>query len=69
MAIDTRFPNWMRLRVPAGMNAAVKAAARQQHQGSTEWCRQVILAGLERQGLHLTPDGQVEQREPAGRAR
>ena len=51
--------------MPAGMSDAVRTAARAQHQGSTEWCRQVLLAGLERQGVHLLPDGRVEQREPA----
>jgi hypothetical protein len=64
MAMETRFPKFMRIRVPHGMSDAVKAAARAQHTGSTEWCRQALLAGLERQGVYLTPDGQVEQREP-----
>jgi hypothetical protein len=61
MAMETRFPKFMRIRVPDGMSEAVRAAARAQHQGSNEWVRRVILGGLESQGVHLTPDGKVEQ--------
>ena len=60
-ATDTtiRFPERLRLRTPAGLHAAVEAAARQRHTSPSEWARQAILRSLEAEGLCLK-DGRVE---------
>jgi len=63
--MEVRYPKFMRIRVPNGMSAAVKAAARDQHTSSTEWVRRVILSSLEHQGVYLRADGKVEQHQPA----
>ena len=55
-----RFPDRMRLRVPAGLPAAVETAARQRHTSPSEWARQAILRGLEADGVHLLPNGKIE---------
>ena len=62
-ASTTRFPEALRLRVPRGLPAAVKAAARRHHTSAPEWVRQVLLRGLELEGLRLR-DGSVEEDHP-----
>ena len=62
-ASTIRFPEALRLRVPRGLPAAVKAVARRHHTSAPEWVRQVLLRGLESEGLRLC-DGSVEEDRP-----
>jgi len=55
-----RFPQAVRVRVPEGMPAAIQAAARKHHTSPPEWVRQLLLRGLEAEGLSLRADGQLE---------
>ena len=48
-----RFPDRLRLRVPRGMAAAVELAASQHHTSPSEWCRQMLLRGLEADGVSI----------------
>jgi hypothetical protein len=63
-AYAVRFPEALRLRAPAGMNAAVEAAARRRHTSGPEWIRQAILRSLEVEGLRLGDGGEIKRIEP-----
>jgi hypothetical protein len=65
VASTVRFPEALRLRVPRGLPAAVKAAASRHHTTAPEWVRQVLLRHLETEGLRLSAEGHVEM--PAAR--
>ena len=62
-ASTIRFPEALRLRVPRGLPEAVKAVARRHHTSAPEWVRQILLRGLESEGLRLR-DGSVEEDRP-----
>jgi hypothetical protein len=62
-----RFPEALRLRAPAGMNAAVEAAARRHHTSGPEWIRQALLRSLHAEGLVLREEGEIERIEPGAR--
>jgi hypothetical protein len=49
-----RFPERFRLRGPRGLCAALDAAAERHHTSPSEWARQVILRGLEAEGVQLS---------------
>lgn len=68
-AYPARFPEALRLRVPAGMPAAVQAAAKRHHTSPPEWIRQAILRGLSAEGLRLGDGGAIERVEPEANAR
>lgn len=53
------YPDKIRLRVPAGLSAALRLAASQRHTTPSEWARQTLLQGLEAAGVQLR-DGKVE---------
>jgi hypothetical protein len=57
-----RFPDRLAIRVPAGLPAAVEAAARYRLTSPSEWARRALLAALRADGLHLDEDGQVRNR-------
>jgi hypothetical protein len=59
------FPEMLRARVPAGLTAAVAAAARRHHTSAPEWVRQVILRCLAAEGVRLR-DGEIEVTEAQG---
>jgi hypothetical protein len=67
-AYAVRFPEALRLRAPAGMNAAVEAAARRHHTSGPEWIRQALLRSLQAEGLRLSDGGEIERVEPQAKA-
>ena len=48
------FPDTLRLKVPRGLPLAIKQAAGQRHTTPAEWVRQVLLRGLEAEGVRLS---------------
>jgi hypothetical protein len=60
MDADVRMPELLRMRAPAGLQAAVAVAARRRHMSVSEWARRRILAGLEAEGIRLLPAGIIE---------
>jgi hypothetical protein len=48
-----RYPGTLRLRTPGGMSKAIEHVARRHHQSASEWTRQLILRGLESEGVPL----------------
>ena len=50
------------LRAPQGLQEAIEAAARQRHTNPSEWARQALLGALAADGVHLLPDGKIENR-------
>jgi hypothetical protein len=54
-----RFDAMLKVRVPAGMPAAVAQAARRRHQSSSEYIRQLVLDRLMAEGVSLA-DGRFE---------
>jgi hypothetical protein len=59
-APTSRFPNRLVVRTPAGLSAAIAAAARLNLTSSAEWTRRAILHALKAEGVRLDPDGHVE---------
>ena len=55
-ASTVHYPDKLRLRVPRGLPDALRLAARQRHTSPSEWARQVLLRGLEAQGVQLCED-------------
>ena len=56
------FTEELRLRTPAGLQAALTLAATRRHMSRGEFVRQALLRSLELEGLLLLPDGKVEER-------
>jgi hypothetical protein len=54
-----RFPDRFRLRVPRGLPGAIELAALRHHTSPSEWARQVLLRGLEAEGVRLR-DGRAQ---------
>jgi hypothetical protein len=52
--MQIRFPDRLRLRVPRGLAAAIKAAAEQRHTTPAELARQALLCGLASDGVKLS---------------
>jgi hypothetical protein len=55
-----RFAKMLKVRVPAGMPAAVAQVARRRHQTASEYIRQLVLDRLSEEGVSLVADGRVE---------
>ena len=51
---SVRFPERLRLRGPRGLCAALDLAAGRRHTTPAEWARQVLLRGLEAEGVQLS---------------
>ena len=62
-ATSVLFPERMRVRTPKGLPAAIEAAARQHHTAPAEYVRQSLLRAIAADGIHLTPDGDVQREE------
>jgi hypothetical protein len=60
------FPETLKHRGPAGLNQAIKLAARKQHRTAGEFVRQCLLRSLEEQGVRLHENGRVEEIDDAG---
>ena len=54
------FPDTLRLKVPRGLQLAIRQAAGKRHTTPAEWARQVLLRGLEAEGVRLC-DGKPER--------
>jgi hypothetical protein len=57
-----RFPQRLAIRVPAGLPAAVEAAARRQFTSPSEWARRALLDALRSDGVHIGAAGRVGNR-------
>jgi hypothetical protein len=55
-----RFPQRLAIRVPAGLPAAVEAAARRQFTSPSEWARRALLDALRSDGVHIGRPGVSE---------
>jgi hypothetical protein len=61
--IAHRFPQRLAIRVPAGLPAAVEAAARRQLTSPSEWARRALLQALQADGVRIGVDGRVRWAE------
>jgi hypothetical protein len=55
-ARNALYPEWLHLRVPAQMPAAVQKVAHRQHQTSAQWVRQTLLRQLAVEGVVVSRD-------------
>jgi hypothetical protein len=53
METGARYPEFLRVRVPADTPRAVQRVARRHHQTGAEWMRQLILRELELEGVRV----------------
>lgn len=58
ISAQTNYPDKLRLRVPEGLPAAMRIAARRNNTSPSEWARRALLMGLATEGLKLT-EGRV----------
>jgi len=56
-----RFNAMLKVRVPAGMPAAVAQAARRRHQSSSEYIRQLVLDRLSQEGVAVGVDASPDR--------
>jgi hypothetical protein len=56
-----RFDAMLKVRVPAGMPAAVARVARRRHQTSSEYIRQLVLDRLSQEGVELGADASPDR--------
>jgi hypothetical protein len=59
MQAEPRFPDAVKIRVPAGLPSAVDAVARRQGTTPSQWMRTALLASLAAEGVRLSPEGWV----------
>jgi hypothetical protein len=50
------YPEWLHLRVPAEMPAAVRRVASRQHTSGAQWVRQTLLRQLAAEGVVVSRD-------------
>jgi hypothetical protein len=50
---QSRFPDLVRFRAPAGFMSAIDAAARQHHQTASDYMRQLLVREMRRAGVTL----------------
>ena len=56
----SRFPNRLFVRTPAGLSAAIEAAARRHFMTASEYTRRCLLLAIKKDGIRLGMDGQVD---------
>jgi hypothetical protein len=54
--VAPRFNAMLKVRVPAGMPAAVARVARKRHQSASEFLRQLVIDRLLQEGVSLSDD-------------
>jgi hypothetical protein len=60
----SRYPRFYKFRAPVGFHEAVAAVAAQNHQTSSDYCRQLLLREMRKAGVTLRLDGRVEAPAP-----
>jgi hypothetical protein len=58
-----RYPETVKLRIPAGMSATLQYVARRRAQSTSDWIRQALLDRLHQEGLVLMDTGAVRRVE------
>lgn len=58
--IDSRYPDFLQLRTPRGLAAALAVAAGRSHQTVSDFARQAILTKVEEAGVRLHGSGAIE---------
>jgi hypothetical protein len=59
-AQTSRFPNRLFVRTPAGLSAAIEAAARMHFMTASEYTRRCLLSAIKKDGIRLGLDGTVD---------
>jgi hypothetical protein len=65
-ARNALYPEWLHLRVPAEMPAAVQKVARRQHVTGAQWIRATLLRSLAAEGVRVEAVARKAERPNEG---